>query len=252
MDAMKKVLDHDRIRHKLAFWKAESREERSAGEAEPPVGATLTEKQIHELIRRSFDDQRAELTATLTKQRQDFREELTASIHDHLAEVSAPVERLYQSSLETQQQLLHCSQELRQEVARFTDDLAPRMDQLEGTVNGLGTTVEQLERATQTYVERFNEQLGELTDNLETTNHSLFALHKSTGDRIDDVLETHKADFESLWHQQAEAHAAPAGWQNMGTYCADGWRAVRSTLQKMTGRLSGGRQPAATPHQPAR
>ena len=106
MDAMKKVLDHDRIRHKLAFWKAESREERSAGEAEPPVGATLTEKQIHELIRRSFDDQCAELAATLTKQRQDFREELTASIHDHLAEVSAPVERLYQSSLETQQQLL--------------------------------------------------------------------------------------------------------------------------------------------------
>ena len=253
MGAMKKVLvDHDRVRRKLAFWKAESTEERSAREVEPRAGATLTEKQIHELIRRSLDEQRAELAAALTKQRQEFRDELTASIHEHLAEVSAPVERLYQASLETQQQLLHCSQDLRQEVARFTEDLAPRMDQIEGTVDGLGSTVEQLERATQTYVERFSEQLGELTDNLETTNHSLFALHKSTGDRIDDVLETHKADFDTLWNQQTEANAAPGGWQKMGTYCANGWRTVRSTLQKMTPKVLRARQPTATPHHPTR
>ena len=254
MDTMKKVLvDQDRVRHKLAFWKNQSTELSTAspldGEQELRPGATLTEEQIHALIQRSFDEQRAELSSVLAEQRDEFREQLGSSIRDHLAEVSAPVERLYQASLQTQQQLLRCSQELREEVTRFADDLSPRVEKIESTAHGLGSTVEKLERATQTYVERFHEQIGELTDNLETTNHSLFALHKSTGARIDDVLETHKADFDSLWRQQPEARDdTPAGLHRIGVFCSDRWRAARTYIHRTALRLVGPRQAPAGNH----
>jgi len=148
---------------------------------------TLTQEQVESMIEQA-----------LKKQRHELKAEFTQSMRRELESISGPVRELYESSLATQKRLIECSGELRQEVVEFADNLVPRVKELEKRSDRSESAVIRLQGTTDSLVERLGEEIAKLGENIDTANSSFFTLHRATGERIDEIVRDHKADFGRL------------------------------------------------------
>jgi chromosome segregation ATPase len=225
---MNETFSPSRVSKKLAFWRPRPS---MNGTAKPNgVSVSRSETGVENLIQAALEKQREHFQKALEVQRRELQAEFSAAVQERFASFSQPVEALYRTSQETRQELIESAHELREEVFRFASQLNPRMSRLEEESEGLRSSVRRLDSQTEHAVGQFGEHVGELREQLDTTNNSLFALHRSTGERISELAQSHEAKFAALGRSKRAGNPLKRATR----YCADRLRAVRAYIQHRT------------------